>query len=169
MKPLDLSKFFTDFLHKRVSDTPIKEYWENKKVKKYSSPSSVIYESYPEHGFCLLLKPPKTSSSPESIDDSSFVIDSIFVYFNDPKRYRKFEGKIPYNLSVKMVNAEFVEFLGEPFVKQGGKIANIGLNWKSIGVEAEFYCKTWDVGDAPLAWLCFYDFKADLDQKLAKN
>lgn len=129
-------------------------------MKKYTSPAPIIYESYPEYGFCLLLKPPH--NTPEA-GDEQYLIDSIFLYFNDPKRYKKFEGELPLGLDMRMTNGELVQYLGEPFIKQGGKIANIGLNWKSIGVETEFYCKSWDVGDAPLAWICLYDFKADLD------
>ena len=89
------------------------------------------------------------------------------MYFNDPKRYLKFEGKLPYGLDIKMTNSEFVEYLGEPHLKQGGKLSNICLNYKHMGTEVEFYCKSWDVGDAPVAWICLYDTQSNLDQHLS--
>ena len=125
-----------------------------------------MYASYPELGICLVLKSPKKPTG-DIISDSEFVVDALFAYFNDRNRYAKFSGKLPYGLQVEMTNQDLVGFLGEPSLKSGGKLSNISLNWKHIGVEAEFLCKTWEVADAPLAWLCFYDYiqQATLDSQ----
>lgn len=142
----DFSKI-ENFLGKKKAETELENITVKSHIKEYSNGES--YHSYPEAGISLLL-------------NSEGKINSIYTFFND-KRYRAFQGKLPYNLNIKLTNGEVVGYLGEPNVKSGGKLTNITLNYKRLGVEFEFYSKVWEVGDAPLCYVCVYE--PDLEEE----
>ena len=98
-----------------------------------------------------------------SFKDSIF--SSVFLYGQYDKKFKAYEGPIPYFLSLYMNNTNIVSFLGEPNKKTAGRTVAISLAYERLGIEFTFMSPIWDLTDNRIGFVCLFPPIRDTENK----
>ncbi len=88
---------------------------------------------------------------------------TIFLYGKHDKKYKKFEGSLPYHFSFDMDNSHIVGFLGEPNKKNGGHTVPINIQYEYLGIDFTFVSPVWELVPNYISFIAL--FKKNTDQK----
>lgn len=85
-------------------------------------------------------------------------LDSVCLFNQGIKPFKRYEGKLPYNLSWNLILPFIVGLLGDTNKKHGGS-APICLSYPHLGIELNFLQCSWDDPRNPLTSITL--FRAD--------
>jgi len=90
-------------------------------------------------------------------EDESLKLDCIWVYNGGIDGFAQFKGRVPFELSLDMTNADVVEKLGEPQGKPlRGNVIAMFVDYKKLGLQIDFVGKSYDDNKNPISSICFY-------------
>lgn len=101
-----------------------------------------LYESFLNYGISLSFK-----------DKRLF---SVYLYSIYDKKFKKYPGSLPYNLSFELNNQDIVSKFGEPNQKFGGKTIPIGISYDNLGLEINFVSNNWNDNLSPISFVCLF-------------
>lgn len=124
-----------------IIETQVKNQEKQEKTFK-NNEEVLLYESFPSLGLSLCFKEKK--------------LFSVYLYSFYDKKFKKFCGVLPYNLSFGLNNQEIVSKFGEPNQKFGGKTIPIGISYDNLGLEIDFVSNSWEDYQNPISFLCIF-------------
>ncbi len=130
---------WTNFFGKPIDDPSLKNiYKDNYKVKEIKE---YIYIRNHEEGFELCFK--------------NKALDSVFLFNQGINPFKRYEGKLPYNLNWNLILPYIIELLGDTNKKHGGRTP-ICLNYPHLGLELNFLQCSWDDPRNPLTSITLF-------------
>lgn len=89
-------------------------------------------------------------------------LDAIFFYNQNVSGYQKFNGILPYEIKMSMINIEIVKLLGEPKLKAPkDNVIPIWIEYPSKGIQINFTSKSYDDLKNPISSICLFPKKND--------
>jgi len=132
-------------LARRINDIQLSNQisqWRDCEKKEFPD---VLYMNYKSVGISLCFT------------KSDQTVNSIFVYNGGVDGFSKYEGDLPYSLSLNMTNADVVRLLGEPDGKPPrGNVIPIFIDYKSLGLQIDFKTKSYSDNKNPITNICLY-------------
>jgi hypothetical protein len=143
-----LTKDWHSLFGKSITDPEIQSILDSQKPQKFETKSFKDNDATHEYHFSYTL------GLSLSFRDSIFV--SVFLYGKFDKKFKKFEGALPYHLTFDMNNVDLVSFLGEPNKKTAGRTVPITLTYERLGIEFTFMSPVWDLVDNKIGFICLF-------------
>lgn len=140
IKWLELLDFPYEEIEKIIN--PLTKNHEKEQKKFFEETQEFLYESYPNIGLSLCFKNSK--------------LFSVYLYADYNRKFKKYKGFIPYNLTLNLNNEEIVSKLGEPNQKTGGKTIPIAIAYDNLGLEITFITNNWNDYKSPISFICIY-------------
>lgn len=85
------------------------------------------------------------------------VLNSIYFYNDQVDGFKKFQGKLPYQLNFSMNNAKVVSLLGEPAKKNPKNNSTaIWIEYPALGLQVTFVNNSYEDIDNPIAHICIF-------------
>ena len=73
------------------------------------------------------------------------------------KKFKRFEGNLPYNVNLTMTNQAVFSKFGEPNQKTGGKMVPIAISYDNLGIEFTFITNNWNDYQSPISFICLFE------------
>lgn len=91
-----------------------------------------------------------------SLSFKNEIFNSVFIYGKNDKKFKAYEGELPYSLNFDMRNGDVVGFFGEPNRKNGGRTVPISISYERAGIEFTFLSPVWEIADNRLCFICLF-------------